>query len=509
MCSVCSVFVTRPSTPSRSAVLVLTETGGPKGMNYQASQHRPDVKASVVSRLGKRVSINGRIDSHPCRVLVADSDKSSRESLRDYLIQKGYEVSTLSSGASFEQRWRTAVPDVAVLDVSLPNCNMALLLPHLKASDPFIPVIMLARPGAQGIEMEMLPWGAEQFLPKPVDLPVLAAIIERSLEYERLRRLQRACRLGRQPPDPFIGESDAIRSLADVAKKAALTDNSVVLEGERGTGKRLLASWLHANSRRASQPFVELNRGSFLCRAAGREEAIGLFNADARVPIALPELAHRGTVMLAGIQSTDLKTQARLLRILELKASSRSGSGHAQRDVRLLATTRESLAGLVQAKRLRADLHSRLSGITLRVPSLRERPRDVRMLAVQILGDLSQQLGTRDFDLTRRASQALENYCWPANLRELRNVLERAVLLARSTLLTEADLQLGVQTRTGEAPGLPFRNLKEMERQYVERVLQSVGGRVQAAASILDVPRSSLYHKLKQYQFERTGMKSA
>jgi len=508
MRSVCSVFVTRRINARRAVVLVVTETGGHKDMSLRASLHPPNLKTSVLSHLGKRPAIQC-IDSHRYRVLVADQGNATRESLRDYLMQNGYEVSTLPSGAFFEQRWRTAVPDVAVLDASLPNCNMALLLSHLKASDPFIPLIMLAEPGTRGVEMETLRRGAEQFLLKPVDLPVLAAIIERSLEYHRLRRLHLACQLRHRQPDPFVGESGAIRSLADVAKQAALTDNPVVIEGERGVGKRLLASWLHANSRRASQPFLELNCGSFLCSGAKTEEAVGLFNAEAGPPIAFPVLGHRGTVTLAEIQSTDLKTQARLLRLVGIEAWERSAQGRAKSDVRWLATTRESLAKLVQVKRFRADLHSRLSRITLRVPPLRERLRDVPMLAIQILGDQAQQLGTRDFDLTRRASQALENYSWPANLRELRNVLERAVLLARSTLLTDADLQLGIQTRTGETPAPQFRNLKEMERQYVEHVLQSVGGRVQAAASILDVPRSSLYHKLKQYQFERTGMKSA
>jgi len=224
---------------------------------------------------------------------------------------------------------------------------------------------------------------------------------------------------------------------------------------------------------------------------------------------AFPGVAHGGTVVLTEIQSTDLKTQAKLLRMLGMEASGRSGTGRSTGEIRLVATTQENLAELVRARRLRADLYSRMSGFTLPIPPLRERLNDLPMLAVQILGDLAYQLGNRDFDLTRQALQVLQTYSWPGNIRELRIVLERAALLARSTFLTAADLRLGEQTGGNAASRLQYRSLREMEREYVEHVLQSVGGRVQAAAKILDVPRSSLYHKLKQYRFERTGMQSA
>jgi DNA-binding NtrC family response regulator len=460
-------------------------------------------------RAGTRATAEYRVDPRRARILVADRDKQSRRTLREYLEQNGYEVTTASSGVSLEQRWRTTRPDLAILDSALPDCNMATLIPKLRAGDPFIPLIVLARPDALGFAMAALRMGAEQFLPKPLDVRIVAAVIERNLEHQRLRRKHSAEQLSQQNLDPFIGQSDAIRCLADLAKKAALSDSPAVIEGERGTGKRLLASWLHENGPRASHPFIEFSCGSLLRSGTEGEDKIGLFDRQRQHLAGLPAVVRGGTIVLAEIQSIDFKTQAKLLRMLGKQSSAGSAHSRSTWDIRLLSTTQESLAELVQAKRLRGDLYSRISGFTLRIPPLRERLGDLPMLAVQILGSVACQLGNRDFGLTRRALQVLQDYDWPGNIRELRIVLDRAALLARSSSLTAADLHLGAQSEGDVASRLQLRTLRETERQYVEHVLQTVGGRVQIAAKILDVPRSSLYHKLKQYQFERTGMKSA
>ena len=306
---------------------------------------------------------------------------------------------------------------------------------------------------------------------------------------------------------PFLGESAAIRSLASAAKRAALNDSPVVIQGERGTGKKLLAAWLHENGQHRSQPLIELNCGSLL--RMGTEIEAGMGERRQRsFDAGFSELAHGGTIVLAEIQSADLKIQARLLRMLGRHASGTLTDGNSRR-IRLITTAQDILENLVQAKRLRADLYSRISGSTLRLPPLRERPGDLPLLTVQILANLAGQFGNRDFDLTRRAFQVLESYPWPGNVHELRLVLERAVLLARSTLLTAADLRFGEAAPSDVASKAQFRSLRELERQYVENILQAVGGRVQEAAKILAVPRSSLYHKLKQYRSERLNVKYA
>lgn len=451
-------------------------------------------------------------NSRAGRILIVDHEKESSEILRGYLEREGYEVTTVLNGALTEQCWRVAAPDVAVLDGALPDGNVARLIPRLKAGDRLVPVIILARPEATDSVLEALRLGAEQFLPKPVDLPVVAAVIQRTLEHQRLRRRQLAenSRLSQQNLNPFVGESNAIRALAESAEKAALSDSPVLIEGERGTEKGLLALWLHRNGPRASEPFVEITCGErshrlLEARIFGDEDS-SFWPEEPQA--SLPELAHRGTALLNQIQKTDLGTQSRLVHALAEKPSRGAAPSLRRADVRFIATGEENLSQLVQARRFRSDLYSCISRFTLRILPLRERPEDLPRLAAQILGHLASDLGNSDFDLTRSALQLLQRYSWPGNTRELKSVLERAVLVTRSTLLTARDLQLGGQFLCELASKTEFPSLKGVERQYVEQVLHSVAGRVQVAAKILGVPRSSLYHKLKQYRMEGLRLKA-
>jgi len=451
-------------------------------------------------------------NSRAGRVLIVDHEKESCEILRGYLEREGYEVTTALTCALTEQCWRMATPDAVVLDSALPDGNMARLMPRLKAGDPLVPVIVLAKPDASASALEALRLGAEQYLPKPVDLPVVAAVIRRAVEHQRLRRRQLAehSRFSQRNLNPFVGESHAIRALADLAEKAALTSSPVLIEGERGTGKGLLAWWLHRNGSRACEPFVEMNCGE----RSRRLLETGIFGDEGssfcpeEPQASLPELAHRGTVLLSQIQKSDPGTQSRLVQALAEKPSRGAAPGLRRADIRFIAASEENLWQLVHAKRFRSDLYSCVSGFTLRIPPLRERLGDLPGLASQILGHLASDLGNGDFDLTRNAVHVLQRYSWPGNIRELKSVLERAVVVARGTLLTARDLQPGGQLLCEMASRAEFRALKDVERQYVEQVLHSVEGRVQVAAKILGVPRSSLYHKLKQYRMEGLGLKA-
>jgi DNA-binding NtrC family response regulator len=400
------------------------------------------------------------------------------------------------------------------LDSALLDGKLQSLISRLKADDPFLPLVMLAKPDCMNRAMDALRLGAEHILPKPVELPVLASVIQRDLEYQRLRRweLAESWKLGRQKIDPFVGESDSIRVLADLAEKAALSDCPILIEGERGTGKKSLALWLHQNSLRASQPFIELNWRELshgrcqtqALRNDGRSfESEALFQSRALV------LAHRGTAVLSAIQKMNLEMQLSLLRLLPKKPSVGPLYRTARTDVRIIAAAQESISPLVEAKRFRADLYARLSEFVLRLRPLRERRDDLYLIAAQILRDLARDLGNSDFDLTRGALRVLQSYSWPGNIRELRSVLERAVLATRSTLLAATDLQFDGQPQHTLAPKGQFRSLEEVERQYIAEVLHAAGGRVQVAAKILGVPRSSLYYKLKQYRAGRCGLRSA
>lgn len=509
----CPVFVTARRRIQRSWAPVLRTSSGEQRMQLK-SYRKGEQNLTMVSGIAPGKALPRFSPARrAARVLIVDHDNESCKVMRGYLEQRGYAVAIASTWTSAEQLWREAAPDAVVLDSALLDGNMENLIPRLKANDLFLPLIVLAEPGSMGRAMEVLRLGAQQFLPRPVDLPVLAAVIQRNLEHQRLRRRDLAERMGlsRQRLDPFVGESASIRVLADLAAKAALSDCPVLIEGERGTGKRSLAWWLHQNGRRAEEPFVQLHCGELshaLVKTRSFESEGGCDRERQFQPSWLV-LAHRGTALLSEIQKMDLIMQSRVLQLFARKPPGGPADRWLRADVRVMAATQENISRLVQAKRFRADLCARISGCRLRIAPLRERLDDLCLLAAQILSTLARDLGNSDFDLTRGALRVLQSYPWPGNVRELRSVLERAVLATRSTLLTAADLQFNGHAQPQVTARAQFRNLKEVERKYIERVLQEAGGRVQEAAKILGIPRSSLYHKLKQYQIERFGLRSA
>lgn len=450
---------------------------------------------------------------HKDRVLIVEDDKEICEVLRDYLESKGYEVTTAETCALAEQFWRTVRPDVAILDYSLPDGNALELIPRLKALDPAAPIIILTGYGSIDLAVEAVKLGAEQFLTKPAELATLQVVVQRSLENQRNRRTQMVekSRMRRQTLDPFLGKSDCIRKLADFARRVAVSDSPVLIQGETGTGKGVLAQWLHRNGPRASEPFVDLNCGG-LSRDLLETELFGhergAFTGAVQAKTGLLEIAHKGTVFLDEIGDVDLAVQPKLLKVLEEKQFRRLGDVRDRRvDIRLIAATHQVMARLVHEKLFRGDLYFRISTIPLNVPALRERVEDIPVLCRHILASLASDLGTGEFELAASALRALQRYSWPGNIRELRNVLERAVLVTGNPVLTENDLHFDLLVEQHLIASGQFRTLEEMERHYIEHVLRKEGGKVGPAARKLGIPRSSLYHKLKQYKAEQPGLR--
>jgi len=449
---------------------------------------------------------------HKDKVLVVEDEKEVCELLRQYLEGKGYEVATAGTCAQAEQLWRTARPDLAILDYSLPDGNALGLIPRLRAADPSIPVIVLTGYGSIDLAVEAIKVGAEQFLTKPAELATLHVIIQRSLENQRNRRKQLAekSRLSRQNLDPFLGKSDVIRKLGEIAQKAAFSDSPVLIQGETGTGKGVLARWLHCHGPRSSEPFVDLNCGG-LSRELLETELFGhergAFTGAVQCKTGLLEIAHKGTVFLDEVGDVDLQVQPKLLKLLEEKQFRRLGDVRDRRiDIRLIGATHKAMPKLVQQKQFRGDLYFRIGSIPLFTPPLRERVEDIPIVSEHILGSLAGDLGTSDFELAESALHVLQGYSWPGNVRELRNVLERAVLITGNHLLTDKDLHFDVQVEQDLAGNGQFRTLDQMERHYIEQVLRKENGRVESAAKKLGIPRSSLYHKLKQYRADRPGV---
>jgi DNA-binding NtrC family response regulator len=441
--------------------------------------------------------------------LIVAEEKETCSVVREYLKDKGYKVATAGTCARAEEIWRATRVDAAILDYSLPDGNALGLIPVLKAIDASIPIIVLTGYGSIDFAVEAVRLGAEHFLPKPAELPTLHVMVQRSLQNQRNRRHQRAETFSssRGMPDPFLGVSDAIRRLADLAQRAALNDDPVLIQGETGVGKGALARWLHRNGPRGAEPFVELNCG----RLSGDLLEVELFGDERKAPArmsqgraALLSVAHKGTIFLESIENVDFRAQPKLLKAVQEKQFRRPGEvGEHRVDIRLIAATPPAPAQPELEKQFQGDLYYRLPWVPLPVPALRERVEDIPVLSAYILCELTADLGTGGLELGGTALRALQSYSWPGNIRELRNVLERVALVAGNAALNDNDEEVQVeQYLTGFGQ---FRTLEEMERNYIQQVLHKEHGRVQSAARKLGIPRSSLYHKLKQYRTDSWG----
>ncbi|MBI4986238.1 MAG: sigma-54-dependent Fis family transcriptional regulator [Rhodocyclales bacterium] len=303
--------------------------------------------------------------------------------------------------------------------------------------------------------------------------------------------------------DPFSGSGEAIRRLAEHARKVAGVDSPILLQGETGSGKGVLASWLHRHGPRAEQPFVDLNCAGLSWEFLDTElfgHAKGAFTGAVAEKPGLFEVAHRGTVFLDEIGDVDLRVQPKILKVLEEKRFRRMGEVRdCEVDIRLIAATHQDLFALVGEGKFREDLYFRISTIPLRVPPLRERREDIPLLARSLLEKLAQDTGRAGCRLSAAAERALQAHAWRGNIREMRNVLERAVLLCETSVIGSRDLHFDGPACGDGAASASRLTLAAVERQHIERVLREEKGRVEEAARRLGMPRSTLYQRLKAW----------
>jgi len=395
-----------------------------------------------------------------------------------------------------------------VMDYHLPDGNAIHLITTFKSLERDVPIIVLTGHGSIELAVRTIQAGAEQFLTKPVDLASLAVVIEKCLEHGRNKRQVAGEQVGqaRQSMSPFIGTSAAIRDLDAQATRVVKSHVPILILGETGAGKGVLARWLHANGPRAREPYVDLNCAG-LARELVESELFGhekgAFTGATAAKAGLIEVAHRGTVFLDEIGDLDLAVQPKLLKVLEEKRFRRVGDVRERTvDVRFLAAANQDLDQRAEEKSFRQDLLYRINTVTLNVPALRDRVEDIPVLASAILEALARDMPYGKRTLTPAAVRALQQHTWPGNVRELRNALEHAVLLTDGATIDVDALNVRRRSSSSSMTAAAASNdqtLRASEIQEITRALQAEGGRVEKAAERLGVPRSSLYQKIRKY----------
>jgi DNA-binding NtrC family response regulator len=446
------------------------------------------------------------------RILVADDQKDVLEALRLLLKGEGFEVETAASPAAILAALDKGDFDAALIDLNYTRDTTSGregldLLNRIQTIDGLLPVIVMTAWGSVEGAVEAMRRGARDYIEKPWDNARLTAQLRTQVELvralRRTERLEEQNRLLRRDGFPdLIAESAAMQPILRLMERVGPSDANVLITGEHGTGKELVAQWLHAASARASKPLVTVNVGG-LSEGVFESELFGHVKGaftDARADrVGRFELADGGTLFLDEIANVPLSQQAKLLRVVQTGELERVGSSRTRRvDVRVLVATNADLRAEVAAGRFREDLLFRLNTIEIRLPPLRERREDILPLALYCLKRSAARYRKAITGFDRGAIEALHAHLWPGNVRELDHAVERAVLLAAGDIVRTGDLALEPAGAAG--PGhLEDLTLEEVEKILIQKALARFGGNVSQAAKTLGLSRSALYRRLKSH----------
>lgn len=444
------------------------------------------------------------------KVLLVDDDPVILTAISEFLRMEGHKIVHAPNLKSAYRVLEVEAPDLAVVDYSLPDGDALEFLRVARGVNPIMKSIVLTGNATIDLAVKSIKEGAEHFLTKPVEFAVLAATVRASLESQQNLRKQLARKLSRSryEKNPFEGTSDVIQRLSLEAHKIAYTERPILIQGETGTGKGVLAEWLHKNGPRAEEALVDVNcaglsKDLLESELFGYEK--GAFTGAAASKPGLVEVAHRGILFLDELGEMDLMVQPKLLKVLENNHFRRLGDVRERvADIQIIAATNRNLMQSVEQMKFREDLYFRISTFHLRIPPLRERQDDIPALAKSLLSGLAKDLARDQQELSAGAEAALKEYSWPGNIRELRNVLERVALTCEGRVIEARDLGLAYRP----APAVTVSHLhlsgtaerlEEVERQHIVRILHEESGKVAQAAVRLGIPRSTLYQKIKVY----------
>ena len=447
----------------------------------------------------------------PARILLIDDDAGIRESMRMPLEYEGYEYSSSASAEEGIAAIQRDSPDIVFLDIKMPGMDGLEALTRIRAIDDSLPVVMISAHGSASVGAEATRRGAVDFIEKPFGAERLLVTIRNVLDQRRLRDENRTLKRAAEARYQMVGESAPLRHVVEAIKRAAPTNATVLLLGESGVGKELVARAIHRNSLRSRERFIQVN-----C-AAIPEELIeselfghekGSFTGATEKQIGKFEQADRGTIFLDEVGDMSPKTQAKVLRVLQEGEVERLGSSRTIKvDVRVIAATNKELEGEIEKGNFREDLFFRLSVIPIRVPPLRDRSDDIPSLVRHFADLFSREHNRRPQRFTEAALDYMKKGTWKGNIRELRNTVERLVIMTPGETIDVPDLRdiVRIENRPSgpdtekERPGT-LREFKEVaERSFLVDKLREHNWNISKTAEVIGTPRSNLYKKLEQY----------
>jgi DNA-binding NtrC family response regulator len=457
-------------------------------------------------------------------IVVVDDEQLFRSWLNEHLGAAGYAVLEAATGREALRLAAEESPRLMLLDLRLPDADGLELVSQLHEIDRDLVVVIVTAYGQVKTAVRAVKAGAYHFLEKPVDLDDLLITIEKGLEAQSLRRevaVLREQHRWRFANVEFVGRSLAVRQLAETLEKVARTESAtVLLQGESGTGKDLVARAIHAHSSRKDKPFLEVNCTTLpeqLVEAELFGHERGAFTDARERKKGLAELADGGTLLLDEIGDMPLGAQVKLLRFLEDSRFKRlGGTSDIPVNVRVIAATNQDLGRATEEGKFRSDLYYRLKVVDLYIPPLRERREDCAPLALYFIEQLARDLKREPPTITPEAISVLEAYSWPGNIRELRNVLERALILEDTQEIRPEHLPAEIR---GAAPSsdrrdgivqIPAQGLRmeDLERSVIEQALTRTGGNVARAARLLGLSRDTLRYRMKKYHFTEARSRS-
>lgn len=452
------------------------------------------------------------------RILVVDDEHLIRWSLEQNLKKQGYEVTTAGSGEDALRILQEETPDLMLLDVQLPGMNGMEVLEKVKELEEDVIVIMVTALGVLETAVKAMRLGAYDYINKPFNLDELAIVIKKALETRELKREVahlRAVQPKRFSIDSIVGESPDLQHVLTMVRKIAQSDaGTVLIQGESGTGKELIAKSIHYEGGRADKPFMAINCAAvpetlLESELMGHEK--GAFTDAKSQKKGLFEMANGGTVFLDEIGDMPMAIQAKLLRVLEDRAFRRvGGTKDIHVDIRIVSATNRDLLQAIEEKTFRNDLYYRLQVIPIFLPPLRERRSDILLLARSFIASFNSEFGKNVKQISPEAEKVLVEYDWPGNIRELRNVIERAVILENDETMELEHLPRELVSRSAPSGGgspLEFAlppdgiDIEDVERELIRQALETSDGNQSKAAKKLNLGIDAFRYRMKKFKF--------